>query len=173
MNFKDLRKLLLVKKLKTVIIVLVQQQKLNVRPVKQVLVEMQRAAIVRLVGFKICQGTPRAVSVQMDGETPQQVLRHAMVFLPDPTVGMVEYENVKQVIIVMVRQPIKQNVYPDRMLQKWDPFHALNVRQERMQDRLAWIVVTSVAKIHINQTPIVPNAFQFRKVTTNQAQRQK
>ena len=113
MNFKDLRKLLLVKKFKTVIIVLVQQQKLNVQLVKQVLVAMQRAAIVRLVGFKICQGTPRAVSVQMDGETPQQVLRHAMVFLLVHTVGMVEYKNVKQAITVMGKQPIKQLVYPD------------------------------------------------------------
>ena len=81
--------------------------------------------------------THRVVIVHLVLATKFRVRQGAMQFLLGRTVGMVEYNNVKQVILVMGKQPIKQLVYPDRTQQEWDPFHALNVHQERMQDRMA------------------------------------
>ena len=67
----------------------VQQQKLNAQQVKPVLVVTKRVKIVKLVGIKNYQGTPRVVNAPLDLATKLRVQRHAMLFLPGRTVGTV------------------------------------------------------------------------------------
>ena len=98
----------------------------------------------------------------------QRVLLYLLVLT-----GMVLYENVIQVIIVKVKQQTKSNVYQDRMLQEQDPLHALNAHPERMPTLLGPTPVKSVTLIPTNPHPMLRNAFQCKKGSTNPAQQLK
>jgi hypothetical protein len=110
----------------------VQQQKLNAQQVKPVLVVTKHAMIVKLVGIKNYQGTPRVVNAPLDLATKLKVLRRAMLCLLGRTVGTAQFMNVTKVIIAKEKPPIKPRVILDRMQPKQAQFYVLNVHRVHM-----------------------------------------
>jgi hypothetical protein len=113
------------------------------------------------------------VNAQVVLATQLKVLRHAMQSLLDLTVGTVKWANVKQVIIALVKPPIKPLVFLDRTPPKQDPLYASNAHPERMQIRLAPFIVKTAITIPISRNPMLRNAFQSKKGTTNPARQPK
>jgi hypothetical protein len=86
---------------------------------------------------------------------------------------MVLLKNVIPVIFVRVPPPIKPLAHPDPMPPKKDPLHASNVHLGHMLTCLAPLIVKSAMVIPTNQNPMLRNAFQCKKVSTNPVQQPK
>ena len=151
----------------------VQQPKLNARWVKQEAVAMLRVTIVKLGGSKNYQATLRAVNAQLVLVTKLKVLRRAMLSLLDRTVGTVKYVNVKQVIIAPVKLQTKRLVVLGRMQPVQNQFRVLNAHQARMRLFLVPKLAKIVTVIPTNLNPMLRNAFECKKVSTNPVQQPK
>jgi len=86
---------------------------------------------------------------------------------------MVLLKNVLQVIFVKVKPPIKLRAHPDPTPPTKDPLYALNVHLERMPTCLAPLIAKLVILIPTNTNPMLRNAFQCKKGTTNRVQQPK
>jgi len=151
----------------------VQRSKSNARPVNRELAATQRVMIVKVDHIKTYPATPRAANAPVDSATTPKVPRRAMVFLLVRTVGMAHFEHVIQVIFVKVRLPIKPRAHLDPTRQKQDPLHASNVHLEHMPTRWAPLIVKTAVVIPTNRHPMLRNAFQCKKGSTNQGQQPK
>jgi hypothetical protein len=105
--------------------------------------------------------------------TQLKVLRHAMQSLLDLTVGTVKFVNVKQVIIALVKLPIKLLVILGRTPRKQDRLYALNVHPAHLPTQLAPFIVKTAMMIPTSRNPMLRNAFQCKKGTTNPARQPK
>ena len=135
--------------------------------------ETQRVTNVYKDGTKIYPVILNVVNVPLVMVMLQMVPLHAIVSLPAPTVGTVEYKNVIQVIIVKVKPPIKPLAHQDHTPPELDPLHALNAHPERMPPHLVPYLVKIVTPIPTNLTPTLQNAFQCKKGTTNRVPQHK
>jgi hypothetical protein len=151
----------------------VPQPKSNARRVKQALVEMPRATIVKLGRINIFRAKPRALYAPVDLATKPKVPRHAMVYPPDRTVGTVKCVNVQQVIIAPAKPPTKRLVILGRMQPVQNQSRVLNVHLERMRPLLALRLAKIVTTMHTNPNPMLRYAFQCKKGSTNRAQQPK
>ena len=86
---------------------------------------------------------------------------------------MAHFEHVTRVIFAKVKPPIKPLVYPDPTPTKKDPLRALNVHLGRMPTSLGPYLVKNVTTMRTNLNPMLRNAFQCKKVSTNRAQQPK
>ena len=145
---------------KNVIINRAQQLKSNARRVKQDVVATQHAKIVQLDRTKTYPATPRAVTAPVDLATKPQVPRHAMLSLPDRTVGTANCMNVKQVIFALAKPQIKLFVILGRMQPEQNQFRVLNAHLARMPILLVLQLAKSVATMHTNPDPMLRNAFR-------------
>ena len=109
----------------------------------------------------------------MGGVIQPRDQRHVMLYLLVLTVRMAQYENVIQVIIAKVKQQTKPIVYQDPMLQEKGQFYVLNAHLERMPTLSVPKLAKIVKTMHTNQNPMLRNAFQCKKGSTNQAQQPK
>jgi hypothetical protein len=150
-----------------------QQPKSNAQRVKQDVVATQRVKIVQLDRTKTYPATPRAVTAPVDLVTKPKVLRHAMVFLLVRTVGMAHFEHVILVIFAKVKPPIKPLAFLGPTPTKKDPLRALNVHQARMQHCLVPYLAKIATLIPTNPNPMLRNAFQCKKGSTNRVQQPK
>ena len=91
--------------------------------------------------------------------TQLKVLRHAMQSLLDLTVGTVKFVNVKQVIIALVKLPIKLLVFLGRTPPKQDRLYALNVHPAHLPTQLAPLIVKTAMMIPTSRNPMLRNAF--------------
>ena len=101
--------------------------------------------------------------------TKPKVLRRAMRYLLVRTVGTVQYVNVKQVIIAPVKPQTKRLVFLGPTQPAQNQFRVLNVHLARMPILLVPQLATSVATMHTNRNPMLRNAFQCKKGSTNRA----
>ena len=91
-----------------------------------------------------------------------------MRYLLDRTVGTVKYVNVKQVIIAPAKPHTKLLVLLVRMQSDQNQFRVLNALPERMPTLVVPYLVKIATVIPINTNPMLQNAFQSKKATTNQ-----
>ena len=119
------------------------------------------------------QATQRVVPAQMVMPIKHRNRRVATLSLLDFTMLMVLLKNVLQVIFVKVKPPIKPHAYPDLTPPTKDPLHALNAHLGRMPARLAPLIAKLVIRIPTNPTPMLRNAFQCKKGSTNRVQQPK
>ena len=150
-----------------------QPLKSNARRVKQEAVAMIRVTIVKLGRINIFPATPRALNAPVDLPTKPKVPRHAMRCLLDPTGGTVHFEHVNPVISVKVKPQIKQLARPDPTPPTKEPLHALNAHPECMPTLLKPKLVKFVTVIPTNPNPMLRNAFQCKKGSTNPVQQPK
>ena len=78
-----------------------------------------------------------------------------------------------QVIFAKVKPPIKLLARPDPTPPTKDPLHALNAHPERMPTLLVPKLVKIVTVIPTNPNPMLRNAFQCKKDSTNPVQQPK
>jgi hypothetical protein len=86
---------------------------------------------------------------------------------------MVLQKNVVQVIFAKVKPPIKPLVILDRMQLDQNQFRVLNVHQEPMPILLVPYLAKNVTLSPTNSNPMLRNAFQCKKDSTNRAQQPK
>ena len=86
---------------------------------------------------------------------------------------MVLLKNVIQDIIAKAKPPIKQLAHRDSTPPNQDPLPALNVLPERMPTPMVPHLAKIVAMTHTNRTPMLRNAFQCKKGTTNRVPQHK
>jgi hypothetical protein len=134
---------------------------------------MQRVILARLVGSKNYQATPRAVNAPLDLATQLQDLRHAMLYLRVPTVGTVQFVNVKQVIFAPVKPLIKPLAYRDSTPPKKDLLHASNAPQASTRNRKAQAIANHAEGQHFKMNPTPAAVFQYDLDTTAQGPPQK
>jgi len=136
-----------------------QQPKSNAHRVKQDVVATQRVKIVQLDRTKTYPATPRVLNVPLDLATKPKVLRHAMLSLPDRTVGTAKCVNVKQVIFTKVKPQTKLFVILGRMQPDQNQYPVLNAHLARMPILLVPLLAKSVVTMHTNRTPMLRNVF--------------
>ena len=115
----------------------------------------------------------RAVTAQSDISIKQRNRRVVMPFLLDFTILMVLQKNVIQDILAEAEPPIKPLAHLDSTPPKKGPLHASNAHLERMPTRLVPLIVKNVIPMHTNRNPMLRNAFQSKKASTNPVQRPK
>ena len=86
---------------------------------------------------------------------------------------MVLQKNVIQVIFAKAKPPIKPLVHPDPTTPTKDPLPALNARPEPMPILLVPYLAKTVTTILTNPSPMLRNAFQCKKGSTNRDQQPK
>ena len=86
---------------------------------------------------------------------------------------MVLQKNVIQDIFAKAKPPIKPLAYLDPTPRKKDPLRALNVHLGRMPTSLGPYLVKNVTTMRTNLNPMLRNAFQCKKVSTNPVQQTK
>ena len=89
------------------------------------------------------------------------------------TISMVLLKNVIQVIFVKVKPPIKPLADPEPTPPTKDPLPALNAHPERMPILLVPYLAKTVTTIPTNPIPMLRNAFQCKKGSTNRDQQPK
>ena len=152
----------------------VQQPVLIVHQVHiKIAMHPSRAKIALKTITKIYWAIPRAMNAPVDMLTKLRVLRHAMLSLLDRTVGTVKYVNVKQVIIAPVKLQTKRLVVLGRMQPVQNQFRVLNAHQARMRLFLVPKLAKIVTVIPTNLNPMLRNAFECKKVSTNPVQQPK
>ena len=107
-----------VNKYKKDIIDLAQPQKLSVQLVKLEVVVTQRVRVATLGCIKMHQAIQHVLSVQVVLATKLPVLPDAMLYLPDPIVGVAKFKNVHRVTTAKEKQKTKQLVSQD-VTQQW------------------------------------------------------
>ena len=80
---------------------------------------------------------------------------------------MAHFEHVKKGIFVKVQPPIKPLAHPDSTPPNQDPLRALNAHPERMPILFVPKFAMFVPKIPTNRNPMLRNAFQCKKGSTN------
>ena len=134
---------------------------------------MLRVTIVKSGRINIFPATPRALNAPVDLPTKPKVPRHAMRCLLDRTVGTVKYVNVKRVITAPAKPQTKPLARPDPTPPTKDPLHALNAHPERMPTLLVLYLAKIVNVIPTNPNPMLRNAFQCKKGSTNRVPQHK
>jgi hypothetical protein len=82
---------------------------------------------------------------------------------------MAHFINAKKGIFVQVKPPMKPLAHPDSTPPNQDPLRALNAHPERMPILFVPKFAMLVPKIPTNRTPMLRNAFQCKKGSTNRA----
>jgi hypothetical protein len=113
------------------------------------------------------------VIVQRDISIQHRKQQVATLFLLGFIVLMVLLKNVIRVIFAKVKPPIKPLAFLDPTPPKKDPLRALNVHPGRMPILSVPYLAKIVATMHTNQNPMLRNAFQCKRVITNQDQQPK
>ena len=129
--------------------------------------------IVKVDHIKTYPATSRVLNAPVDLATKPKVLRRAMVFLLVRTVGMVHLKNVILVIFAKVKPPIKPLAHPDSTPPTKNPLLASNVHRASTLGLLAPYLAKSVTTMHTNPGPMLRNAFQCKKGSTNRDQQPK
>ena len=99
--------------------------------------------------------------------------RVATLFLLVFTILMVLLKDVTKDIIAPVKPPIKLRVLLVRMQPYQSQFRVLNAHPESMPTLLLPHLAKIVAVIPTNRNPMLQNAFQCKKVSTNRVQQPK
>jgi hypothetical protein len=96
-----------------------------------------------------------------------------MLFLLGFTILMELLKHVILVIFVKAKPPFKPLAHPGHTPPQQDPLHALNVHPGHMPTLLVLKLAKFATVTPTNLNPILQNAFQSKKDTTNRAQRLK
>ena len=86
---------------------------------------------------------------------------------------MAHFEHAKKGIFAKVKPPMKPLAHPDSTPPNQDPLRALNAHPERMPILLVPKPAKIVILIPTNRNPMLRNAFQCKKGSTNRAQQPK
>ena len=112
-------------------------------------VATQCAKIALKERFKALQVRQPVAAVPVDGATLEMDRSAAMPYLQDRTVNLEIFLNVKRVIFVKAKQPIKQHVKQEDTPVAMDLFHALIVHQVHMPHSMHPQNVMVAAMMHI------------------------